>query len=113
MSDTYDSNIHPFVTIKHPKGKPNGQEEWIDDAWQGVFQIVLHTSAHVWVANCYAAEGHQEVKRVGDGRSNGYDQHGACILSVPAAWCKYWTEEEANNIMQAIDADERLLGYAQ
>jgi hypothetical protein len=109
---------HMFVTVTHPKmekrGQPGHDESgpyWQDEAWKGVFSIVLATGDFVWVQADYSAEGHPEVMRVGDGREKGYDHHGGCVLSVPAAWCEYWTEEEANSIMMAQDADERLLDY--
>jgi hypothetical protein len=114
VSKTYDCMAHSHVTINHPKPRQGKEEDnWIEEAWEGVFDIVLHAGTHVWIAGSYCAEGHAEVKRVGDGRSNGYDVHGSCILSVPAEWCSFWTFEEAESIEQMRDADERLLSYAR
>jgi hypothetical protein len=81
--------------------------------WHGTFVIVLHSGEFVWVAASYFHEGHPDIKRIGDGRNKGYDEHGNCILSVPAEWCEYYTAEEANGIDECIAADDRLLRYAR
>ena len=113
MSKTYDPHIHTFVTVNHPKNPKGDGTGWDNEGWRGCFEIVLHTGKHVWVpASCWH-EGHPDVKRVGDSRDNGYDDNGCCILSVPAEWCQYYTNEEAHSIEMCIDADERLLSYAR
>lgn len=120
MSKIYDCMRHGFVTIAHPVmpgHKRSGEHlpcgpEWCDEAWRGTHEIVLHTGTRVWIASGYEAEGHPDVKRVGDGLCSGFDDHGGCILSVPAAWCTFHTESEAHDIEMMRDADERLLGYA-
>jgi hypothetical protein len=106
---------HSWVLIKHPRELRGieGEAQWTDEGWQYPMPILLHTDTEVWIEGSYSMEGHPEVKHVGDGRSKGYDQHGNCILSVPASWCMYYTEEEANSIVECMDADERLLRYAQ
>jgi hypothetical protein len=109
----YDGHVHTHVYVNHPKSGDTNDTQWPTDGWHSTFQIILHTGEYVWVAAGYAHEGHPEIKIVKDGRGEFYDEHGNCILSVPAAWCSYYTEEEADGIEQCIAADERLLGYAR
>ena len=75
-------------------------------------QIVLDTGDYVWVATSYADDTPEGVVQVGDGRSTGYSGDGQRILSVPAAWCKFLTDEEAECIDRCMEADARLLSYA-
>jgi hypothetical protein len=90
-------------------------------SFSGVFEdhkwpidIVLHVGTHVWVSASYADETPAGVVRVGDSRSNGYDEDGNCILSVPVEMVKeYFDEEEVSDIVQAVFADEKLLTYAR
>ena len=106
MNKTYDPHAHGFVTINHPTAKHG-------EGWDGTFEIILHTGNRVWVGANYAHERTPEIFQVGDGQSKGYDADGNCVLSVPAAWCKFYTMEEAESIEQCIDADDRLLSYAR
>jgi hypothetical protein len=111
MSKVYSDYKHTHVTIQHPD---RGDRTSIAfEAWRGTFPILHHTGSHVWIGGSYSHEGHSEVKRVGDGRDNSFDVHGNCILSVPAEWCHYFTETEAQAIEQMIDADDKLLSYAR
>lgn len=71
-----------------------------------------HTGKHVWVAGCYAMKHHPDIRQVGDSRDNAFDEDGNCILSVPADWCWFMDETEAECITHCIDADQRLLAYA-
>ncbi len=103
MAKVYNQYEHTFVCVSHPNHS---------DGWE-VHEIVLHTGSRVWIGGCYSMENHPEVKRVGDGTDNGYDDFGNCILSVPADWCSFYTCEEADQIMACIDADEKLLSYAR
>jgi hypothetical protein len=111
-SKVYDDNIHNFVIIDHPKCTINkyGELPWEDEAWKGAFEIVHHTREYVWVSLNYCAEGHPEVKRVGDARNNGYDEHGNCILSVPVAWCSYLSSDDAEALARAQDAEDDAYG---
>jgi hypothetical protein len=113
MSKVYDGgHEHTFCYVNHPKS--NGpHEHWHYESWHSTFPIVLHTGVYVWISASYLQEGHSLVKRIGDGRSNGYDDHGICILSVPAEWCEYYTTAEATAIEESIAADDRLLRYAR
>lgn len=106
MSTAYSKFEHTHVTINHPDKA---------DGWNRPMPIALHTGTHVWIAGCYAMQGHSAVIQVGVGGppSTAYDEDGNCILAVPAAWCRYWTPEEAEGIEQCMDADERLLSYAR
>jgi len=98
---------HTWVSIKHPTLGYSLFEG-------GPRPIVLHTGPRVWVSGCafdpLAADG---VVQVGDGTSAAFDEDGNCVLSVPAEWCVYHTDEEAQGIEQCLDADERLLAYAR
>jgi hypothetical protein len=111
MSKVYSDYDHTHVVVHHPKAGKD--DKWDHEGWRSTFPIVLHTGKQVWVMGSYSHEGHPEVKRVGDSRDAGYDVHGNCILSVPADWCHYFTETEAQAIEQMIDADDRLLSYAR
>ena len=104
------SDMHRLVEATHVNVKRD--KEWL---FQGPKAIVLDTGSHVWVSGSYSDEDKEipEIKRVGDGRSNGYDIHGSCVLSVPAEWCTFLDEKQAEEVMACIDADEKLLGYAQ
>ena len=113
MATSYDFRDHSWVVVKHPQSQKSPELYWEDEAWRGPHQIVLHVGTHVWIANSYAGEGHPEVKRVGDGRSNGYDEQGCCVLSVPAAWCTYYNHQEAESIERCMAIDNDLLAYAR
>jgi hypothetical protein len=107
-SKIYNSEIHNFVIIDHPKSpKANMTREgwWNDEAWEGAFEIVHHTREYVWVLLNYCAEGHSEVKRVGDARNNGYDEYGNCVLSVPVAWCRYLSSDDAEAMARELDPE--------
>lgn len=80
------------------------------------FEIMHHTGEFVWVKGSYMNDLRDldEIKPVGDGRSNGYDQDGDLILSVPIRHIKcYMTEDEFEGLAQMVDADKTLLGYAR
>jgi hypothetical protein len=79
---------------------------------RGVRGIILHTTERVWVDGCYSDLIGKPIIQVGDGTSNGFDETGNCILSIPANTCNYWTTEEAQNIEECIEADALLLSYA-
>jgi hypothetical protein len=113
MSKVYDGHLHTHVYVNHPKSGRTNDTQWPDEAWHGTFNITLHTGTYVWVMAGYTHEGHPEIKIVKDGRGEFYDECGNCILSVPAAWCEYYTAEEANAIEEGIAADYRLMGYAR
>ena len=86
-----------------------------DDGWlfDGHPVLVVHdTSDRVWIGCSYADDLPSEVKPVGDTLNNGYDVVGNRIVSVPAEWCTFVSDEDAENIESCIDADDRLRGYA-
>jgi hypothetical protein len=119
MSKEYDCYAHSFVTVKLPAATDDGTDAdavllAIDRAmmWRHPLEIVLHTGAFVWIGGDYSMVGIEGIVQVGDARSNGYDRDGNCILSIPAEWCSYYTEEEANNIAELISIDDQLLRYA-
>jgi hypothetical protein len=80
---------------------------------EGVYPIVLDTGKYVWISATYNEEKPEGVVQVGDGRDNGFSRDGCCVLSVPADWCTFYSPEEAEGIMQCIEADARLLSYAR
>jgi hypothetical protein len=117
MTKQYDYLTHLWVQVAHPPAHVDlrkGGDGWSDEGWHGPQRIVIHAGERVWIEGCYSMEGHPEVVRIGDGLTNGYDEQGNCLLSVPAAWCvAFYTDKEAEDVMLCMDADERLLGYAR
>jgi hypothetical protein len=109
---------HVLVTVPDTECRADTdmtQKEWrhfLHDAWGGPLSLVLDVGDRVWLHASYSHEGLPSVHRVGTGEGNGYDSNGNCVLSVPAAWCKFITQEEAENIWQMQDADDELLSYA-
>ena len=110
MATKYDPHIHTHATINPPKRLDS---EYADDLFRMPEEIILHTGERVWIPACYMTLGtHPDIIQVGDGHK-GFDQDGNCVVSIPASWCRYYTPEEAENIVQCIDADDRLLSYAR
>lgn len=102
-----DKRLHAdYVTATVP-----GAKSWMFDGRPA--RMLLDVGEFVWVSASYADEMPDGVVQVGDGRSTGYDTNGDRILSIPVGWCKFHSEEDAENIMRAIAADERLLSYAR
>jgi hypothetical protein len=100
-----------FVTIRVPD--PDGGPAR-DLAFDGrLMEIALDAGPHVWVHASYADDMPPGAVQVGDGRSPGYSVSGERIISVPSDWCTFHTDEEATAIMQAQDADDKLLSYAR
>ena len=110
MATEYNKYAHTHVTINHIKAAKD--DSWCNEAWEGTHEIILHTGDRVWVLGCYMHLGHSDVIQVVDGQNKGFDEDGNCILSVPAAWCKYYSYKEAEDIEQCIYADAQLLSYA-
>lgn len=106
MTTEYNGNVHCFVAICHP------DHGWI---WEGgPHHILLHVGKYVFIPACYSMEQYPGVVQVGDGRSKGFDDTGNCIYSVPVDWVQsYLTEQEAEDIERMMDADAKLLRYAQ
>lgn len=102
MNKDYDHRVHSHVTINI-----KGLE------WEGPHPIVHHTGEHVWIGASYMHELPKDVLMVGDGRSNGFDAEGCCIVSVPRSYVwSYLTFEEAQQLENLIYADSQLLAYA-
>jgi hypothetical protein len=108
MAKEYCGFSHQYVMVKLPP-----LPDFDQSGWQHPFEILLHTGNRVWIHGSYAHARTAEITIVSDGSPDAFDRDGNCIFSVPADWCNYYTEEEAGQIMEAIDADERLLGYMQ
>jgi hypothetical protein len=101
MSKVYDFQVHSYVAVQDSEAypflillyceSPNGDRVWIPGSWDDEIEGAV---------------------QVGDGLTNGYDQQGCRILSVPVALCKFYSEDEARDIIACMDADETLLAYA-
>lgn len=89
MATEYDKYKHTHVMVKHPR--PCDCLE----AWESPMPILLVCGGRVWVSASYCHLSHPEVVQVGDCRTNGYDDDGNCIVSIPAAWCTYYEDKEA------------------
>jgi hypothetical protein len=71
--------------------------------------IALDVGEYVWVHASYADEMPAGSIQVGDGRSPAYDQHGNRIVSVPATWCQFLNDEEAEGIELRTRVETRYL----
>jgi hypothetical protein len=100
-----------FVSIRVPDPEGGAGRELAFDG--RLLEIALDAGPHVWVHASYADDMPPGAIQVGDGRSPGYSLDGARIISVPAEWCTFHTDEEATDIMKAQEADDRLLSYAR
>ena len=92
MASTYDRGVHDYAPINYPNKE-----------FRALSLIVLKTKSHTWVRGSYMFLPDEEIKQVGDGRSNGYDHQGDCILSVPDSYCTFLTEEEAEQANKTLD----------
>lgn len=112
--NTYIPQAHTFcvLSVYRDAGEGYGPATRArEDAEE--FEIVLHTGDRVWIAASYL-DTIKGAVQVSDGLTNGYDQDGQRILSVPeTAVLRYLDNEEYDQICQARDADERLLSYAR
>lgn len=123
MANEYVSQAHVAITIKVPHGVPclKQREEALDldEALFGPHSIVLYvprkdrTEDRVWFLADYHFVGLYEALRPITEDGHGYSMEGDCLFSVPASWCKFHDEESAEEIIRAMDADQRLLGYAR
>lgn len=104
MTEHYVRQAHCFVRFDF--------DEKNEDA--SPWNIALFTGEFFWVNATYADEFPEDCKMVGDGRSNGYDVDGCCIVSVPASHAKeFYTPEEVEDLERAKEIDQRLLRYAR
>lgn len=97
------------VHVPDPDGGP-AREMAFDGR---LLDIALDVGPHVWVHASYADHLPEGAVQVGDGRSPGYSVGGTRIISVPAEWCTFYTDVEAEGIQLAKDADEQLMSYAR
>jgi hypothetical protein len=51
--------------------------------------------------------------RVGDGLTDGLDEHGLCLVSFPADHAYFLTQEEAQEIHDGLDVDAQILSWAR
>jgi hypothetical protein len=91
---TYAKGFHTHVWVNIPEKDSN--------RWNHPLPIVLHTGNRVWVAGNYAMKIHPSIVQVGDCLSNGFDEHGNCILSVPEEWCWFMDEREVADFTRKL-----------
>lgn len=108
--NTYDKHMHTHVTFKDPL--TNGF------SFNYPSEIIHRTDNHIWVMASYAdLPFGKEVygcSQIGDGKSSGYDEDGNCVVAIHLDFVReYLTEEEANSIVECMEADDRLLSYAR
>jgi hypothetical protein len=77
------------------------------------FPIMLVTDERVWISGDYTFIHEDGVNLVGDGLTTGFDEDGLCVLSVAAERCRFMTDEEANNLIELIDIDAKMLAWAR
>jgi len=112
MAKEYDFFRHRFVMVNLPKD--HAWPESVKEDFRTPWELVLHVKERVWFAGTYMCTNeHPDMLQVGDGQTNGFGPNGECIMSVPAEWCEYFDEIEAQGIMQGHDADDQLLSYAR
>ena len=97
-NDAYDFRIHTHVAIP--------------GALRGLHPIVHAPKGRVWILVSYCDDLPEGALPVGDGQSDGYDQWGQRLVSLPGLMCRFYTEREAEQAEAMADADERLLSYA-
>lgn len=100
-----------YVAVHFPDADGGPARELAFDG--RLLDIALDVGPHVWVHASYADALPEGAVQVGDGRSPGYSFGGERIISVPAEWCAFYTDAEAEGIQQMKDADDRLLSYAR
>jgi hypothetical protein len=92
-TDIYNPNIHSHVIapdLDHPVA------------------MVLHLGSRVWIIATYSDELSDSIQ-VGDGVTDGYDEDGNRILSIPAEHCRYMTAAEAELLVELIALDDAML----
>lgn len=118
MANEYVYEDHTFITIKVPHGvKPLFTDTEALDADEILFGphvITLFVRDRVWFIADYHFFGlYEELRIVTEKDNNGMGTHGECLFSVPALWCKFYSDEEAESIARCMDADASLLSYAR
>jgi hypothetical protein len=92
-TDIYNPNIHSHVVapdLDHPVA------------------MVLHLGSRVWVIATYSDELSDSIQ-VGDGVTDGHDEDGNRILSIPAENCRYMTAAEAEMLVELTALDDAML----
>jgi hypothetical protein len=92
-TDIYDPNIHSHVIapdLDHPVA------------------MVLHLGSRVWIIATYSDELSDSIQ-VGDGVTDGCDEDGNRILSIPAEHCRYMTAVEAEMLVELLALDDAML----
>jgi hypothetical protein len=108
MSKSYNPYEHTFVVIRH-----GGLDTCPRQIVHHVPSPLAAVAARVWTGANHVEELPPGAVVVGDGLTNGFDQDGNLIISIPSSWCSFHTDEEAQTIIECIEADDRLLSNAR
>ena len=77
-----------------------------DDVFEkGPHPILLDTGACVWVPGTKEVLTNPDVVQVKDGGKS-FDAQGNTIVSVPAEWCTFISEEQAYVMAEALDCNK-------
>lgn len=106
MSNVYCKFDHNYAYLRNAPPAVPGE-------CRGPHPILLMVGDRVWMLNDYHLVGIEGVLHVGDGTSNGFDEDGQCIVSIPAAWCTFMDEAVAESVSRCIEEDQKLLSYAR
>ena len=100
LADAYDFRLHAYVAVPGTfDGRP--------------LEIVHAPQGRVWVSISYADEMPEGAVLVGDGQNDGIDAEGSRLISVPRSICRFYTEDEADQVFAMEAADQKLLSYAR
>lgn len=78
----------------------------------GPRQVVHDLGKRVWVWSDYSEQWTAAIVPVGDGITNGYNQDGTRLVSVPEYMCHFMTEEMAESAHRCMEADAAMLANA-
>lgn len=97
----YDFNIHTHFNAPKAKGETF---EFLN----GPTEILLVADNRVWFIGDYVLEHIEGIKR-----ESPHGATGECIWSYPVEGCNFFDAEGADAVSACIDADEKLLRYAE
>ena len=75
--------------------------------------VIQDVGTRVWIYAHHDDELDPEIKLVTDGVSNGMDQMGYRLVSVPVEWCTFITEADATEIDECMSINSQLESYAK
>ncbi len=89
----------------HPQAHTSVKVEGLDF----IRTIILVTNTQVWIGVTFS-----DFNNLPKGSMvMASDDEGYSLVTVPKDCCLYYTDQEADDIQQGIDADDRLLRYAR